>query len=282
MRVYAPAKLNLFLNVVARREDGYHDLETVFYPLPGLTDELDIVSGTGLKVTTDRDDLPGNEDNLCWKAASAFREAVGIDTGWHIHLRKHIPAAAGLAGGSSDAAAVLQALNEMYDHPLTEDILAGVARKLGADVPYFLNPVPCVGEGIGDVLTPVECRMKPHYVLVNAGFPVPTPWAYGHVPVGGHPAASLDDLTLAMAKGDLTRAARHMFNAFEVPVCRKFPVIELIMTFLEEQGALAARLTGSGPTVFGVHEEVGVAQRAASAVRDSFVRAYWVCESVSV
>ncbi len=273
-----PAKINLYLRVVRRRADGYHDIETLFYPLPKLTDWLRITDrrDAGIGIDCSYPGVPCDKRNLAWKAAQHFAEASRIEPAWQITIDKRIPVAAGLGGGSSDAAAVLRSLNEAYDCPLSEDALNQVAAQLGADVPFFLQPTPCMGTGIGDILRPVPCRDDLHLVLVNPGFPVSTRWAYTHAVSEDAAEPRIDMLIGVLGNASSDLLAGRLYNTFETAVCEKFPLVTMLREFLCDAGADAAHISGSGPTVFGVFPDANTATAAGRKVREKFGAKYWV------
>lgn len=275
----APAKINLYLRVIGRRPDGYHDLETVFWPLPGLYDTLTLEprAKPGITLTCSDPELPGDEKNLAWRAAKAFAESAGVPTAWRLHLEKRIPVAAGLGGGSSDAAAVLRLLNDHHGHPLTDAKLHALARGLGADVPFFLQPVPALATGIGDTLTAltVGATVLP-LLLINPGVPISTAWAYRHWDTAPlPPAPPVTDAVAALAAGDLSRLAAASYNSLEHCALRKFPALQLLLEFLRAQpGCLATHISGSGATVYALCQP-GVPGVLAEAVRQRFDAPFW-------
>ena len=176
------AKVNLFLRITGKRPDGYHELENIFWPLSWLKDTVTVTlkpSG-GISMECDAPGVPVDQSNLCWKAANAFLDATALPLSPHITLTKRIPVAAGLGGGSSDAAATLLELNKLAGNPLDSSSIHAIATKLGADVPFFLNPMPSLATGIGEILKPVPSQGSCHVFLANPQFPVPASWAYKH------------------------------------------------------------------------------------------------------
>ncbi len=277
------AKINLYLEVQGRRADGYHEIATVFLPLAAPVDVITVADGLPgeLEVTCTHPGVPAGPDNLCWRAAAAFAQEAGLAPAWHLTIDKGIPVAAGLGGGSSDAAAVLAALNRGHGTPLSRQRLSGLAARLGADVPFFLEPVPALGRGIGDVLTPVPCACSFAMVLANPGFPISAAWAYAHrgrVPVS--PAPSLDDLLGALAAGDVTAVSRLTFNALEPAVLDKFPLVAMVRDALLAAGCLCSHVSGSGPTVYGLcAPEAGPA--ICASLEEQFGPALWTCATHS-
>lgn len=251
MIIKAPAKTNLYLAITGKRPDGYHDLASLFVHLPDLHDTITLNPrnpGQGLLITCNHPDIPCDSGNLAWQAAEILCRELGIKADWHIDLVKRIPAAAGLGGGSSDAAAVMKAVLAIENRQIPAERLNDIAAGLGADVPFFLQDHPCFATGIGERLTPVHCGAPIPIMLVNAGFPISTAWAYKHVTPAEDtmPPAILD----AFSGGDIRRVAASTYNAFEEDVYRKFPILEIIRDTAAGQGVLTTRLSGSGSTQF--------------------------------
>jgi 4-diphosphocytidyl-2-C-methyl-D-erythritol kinase len=252
---HIPGKINLFLDVLGKRPDGYHDLCTIFLPVTEPLDEVTVqaLDAPGLEVVCDHPDVPNGETNTCYKAAQAYAARAGVQPVWHVAITKRIPVAAGMGGGSADAAATLLALNELCDSRLSCEQLHELAASIGADVPFFLDPRPALGEGIGDQLRPVPLACDLSLVLVNPGFPVPVAWSYANLDRVSRPAApDCDALLAAMASGDFSGIAAGAYNALEYAVRDKFPLVEMLRATLLEAGCAAVAVSGSGPTLFGL------------------------------
>ena len=286
IQVSPPAKINLYLDVVGRRDDGYHELETVFLPLPGLCDEIEVClteTRQGISLECDTPELPTDSENLCVKAAEKFAKfansALPEGLGVEIRLQKRIPVAAGLGGGSSDAAAVLLALNQLCADPLSDSQLSGIAVKLGADVPFFLNPVPSVARGIGEILTPLEVgEWGPAVVLANPLVPISSVWAYGQLtPKDYGQKGGIERVVEAIAGESVSGLAKACYNVFDRFVCRKFPLCAMIKERMMDSGAPLAMVSGSGPTVFGICEDLEDASKIAVGLREFFGDAIWIC-----
>ena len=253
--IRAVAKINLYLDVLRRRPDGYHDIATVFLPLEDPADEIRLSTAAPgvLRVNSDHAGVPDGPGNLCWRAAEAFARDTGLAPSWEIAIRKRIPVAAGLGGGSSDAAAVLLALNRRHGEPLSLERLRRLAVGLGADVAFFLAPSPALGEGLGEVLRAVPCRRPLEVVLANPGFPIAAAWAYANRGrVALPPAPSLEAVLAALADPSPEALAPLTYNALEPAILDKFPLVAMLCRGLVEAGCLCGHVSGSGPTVYGL------------------------------
>lgn len=266
--MHTPAKINLFLEICGRRPDGYHEIRTVFLPLSGLGDEVAVTSrpGAGLSLSCSDPSLPADSGNLCWRAAAAFCRQAGLTPGHHLALTKRIPIAAGLGGGSSDAAAVLLELQRLHHFPLAAAELDRLAAELGADVPFFLSPQPALGKGTGGILTPLKLGRELAVLVLNPGFPVPVSWSYQHYfrPEGRTPPP-LAEVIAALERGDAAELASLAWNDLEFAVVKKFPLLALVSQELRAAGALGVHVSGSGPTLFALTETARLPDLAAAA-----------------
>lgn len=266
MEVKAYAKLNLTLDILGRRPDGYHDLRMVMQSV-AVHDCLTVEIGTGedLKISTNRAYLPNDRRNLAGVAAIRFAEGTGIDLGGvSIHIDKNIPVCAGLAGGSSDAAAVLRALNDQTGAGLSPAQLAKLGEGVGSDVPYCVYGGTALAEGRGEILTPLPPLPPCHMVLCKPGFPISTPELFlraDSVKIRRRPDTA--GLISALTAGDLGGVARRIYNVFEdvLPARRAIEITDIKNTLLSH-GAMGASMSGSGPTVFGIFEEESGARAA--------------------
>ena len=251
MQRTAPAKINLGLHVLRRRPDGYHDIDTVFLKV-GWEDVVSAVPSDQLSLTCSDGSLPTDEQNLCMKAAVALAEVAGVNEGAALHLEKYLPYGAGLGGGSSDAAATMLLLNELWETQLGEDTLHTVGASLGADVPVFLGEAPAYrGEQRGDVLTPMTYVCPFHFVIVMPDIHVATPDAYRWITPQ---EAGRPDLPAIVASNDLTVWRTALVNDFEAPVAMRFPEIQHLKQRFFDAGAGYSAMSGSGASVFGVFE----------------------------
>lgn len=251
IKLQAPAKVNYLLDVLRRRTDNYHDLRMIMQRID-LSDEVEIsLSDTpGIRVYCDRGDVPDGPANIAWRAADALLALTGITAGIDIFIVKKIPMAAGLGGGSSDAATVLMGLNTLLNLKLSDEVLMSVGVKLGADVPFFIFKKTALAEGIGDRLTAVEGLPPVWLVLVNPNIHVSTAWVYQNLQL------TKDKVTdkLPQFCNSLKDICAILFNDLESVTIGRFPVIREIKELLLEKGAAGVLMSGSGPTVFAVFE----------------------------
>ncbi len=257
----APAKVNLRLDVLARRPDGYHELRMIMQQLD-LGDEVSItrVSEPGIFVTCDRDGVPDGPENIAWRAARALLDRSQRSDGLAIAISKNIPVAAGLGGGSSDGAAVLLGVNQLLGLGYSREELMQIGVTLGADVPFFVYAPVAVAEGIGEVLTPIAQMPELWMVLVNPNVPVSTAWVYKNLQL----TARENGDKLPRSFADLAEVCAIMANDLENVTIPAFPVIREIKEQLQNRGALKAMMSGSGPTVFGIFADESTARAAAA------------------
>jgi len=267
---YAWAKINLTLDVLGKRPDGYHEMRTVMVSTT-LRDTLRVTLGTGegVRLRTELSYLPTDRRNLAVRAVELFQRETGLDTGGvDITLLKSIPVGAGLAGGSSDAAAVLRLLNEELRAGLSPEQLAEKSAELGADVPYCVLGGTMLAEGIGDKLTPLPPVPEMHLVLCKPRFSVSTAAAFQELDrhrIHNHP--DTQGMLAAIAAGDVPGIATRVFNVFEESLARRHRDLREIRRALLDLGALGASLSGSGPTMFGIFPGEADAKRAAAQLR---------------
>lgn len=261
MKYRSPAKLNIMLKAIGRRPDGYHELVSIMIPV-NLYDiiELETKKTPGITLSCKGLEIPENHENLAFRAAEAFFSETGLHKNISLKIQKKIPVAAGLGGGSSNAACTLMALNTLLGNPLSFEGLHHLGTRLGADVPFFLYQRPCLATGIGDILSPLEKWEKLWYVIIVPPIKVSTAWAYAN-------------LKLKLTKNEYSfivqRLAKHpldiaglMENDLENVTASHFPAIENIKRGLMHAGAAGALMSGSGPSVFGVFESKDQAQWA--------------------
>jgi 4-diphosphocytidyl-2-C-methyl-D-erythritol kinase len=259
----APAKVNYLLDVIRRRPDGYHDLRMVMQRV-NLCDEITIAltDSPGISVTCGKHGVPDGPGNIAWKAAKTLLELAGGSRGAEISIAKNIPVAAGLGGGSSDAATVLMGMNELLGLGLTDQRLMEIGVTLGADVPFFIFRKTALAEGIGEALTPMPEMPAAWVLLVNPGVPVSTAWVYKNLQLTNRGELAKLPSLYASVK-DICSIFANDLEAVTIPA---FPVIAEIKNSMLRQGALGAMMSGSGPTVFGLYQDKETAEQARTAI----------------
>lgn len=269
----APAKVNYRLDVLRRRPDGYHDLRMIMQRID-LCDEIIIaLSGIpGIRVTCGRDGVPDGPGNIAWRAAEVLLALSGRKVGIDIAITKNIPVAAGLGGGSSDAATVLMGVNELLGLGLSTERLMEIGVTLGADVPFFIFGKTAQAEGVGDVLTAIDAVPSLWLVLVNPNIPVSTAWVYQSLRLTGERNGD----TIPRFFKDVEDVCAVLSNDLESVTIERYPVIGEIKEMLIAAGAAGSLMSGSGPTVFGLfvsEEEARRAARSIAEMSDWFVTA---------
>jgi len=269
----SPCKVNLLLNVLGKRADGFHELETVMQPVP-VCDELQFTrEGQSIELTCNHPSLPVDSTNLVYRAAAAFLQAARRSEGVRIHLEKRLPLAAGLGGGSGNAACTLLGLNELFSEPLTARQLEDIAAVLGSDVPFFLQNQPALATSRGERITPLDffpALRGVFILLIHPGFGIATAWAYQALArhpeaLNGRPGRA-QELVSLLQSGDLAAAADEFYNSLEAPALNKYPLLALVQEFLKANGAAAALMSGSGSTTFALV----IDQNAAEQLRENF------------
>ena len=267
-RVKGFAKINLHLDVTGIRDDGYHNIQSVMQTV-SLCDivDIEITEGGNIVIECDRAGVPLDEKNIAYKAAKIFFEKADIRSGVKITIKKNIPMAAGLAGGSADGAAVLVGLNELFESVLSEDDIYALGATLGADVPFCISCGCCYTEGIGEKLTDID-PLSPETVLVIAcgGEGVSTPMAYGMLDTRygrfvDYTPCGCDELKKSLKLGE-NDFYKHIFNIFEEPVASVREAVGIAKKIMLDSGARASMMSGSGPSVFGVFANTDDADRA--------------------
>lgn len=255
----SPAKINLCLSVLGRRPDGYHDVEMLMQ-MVGLYDEVTVSLGRpGISVSCDNPAVPSGEGNLAWKAASEMLKISGKEAGLAIEIKKKIPVAAGLGGGSGNAAAVLAAANRLLGLGLDRDRLAGIGARIGMDVPFFFFGPTALARGRGEILTELPPLPQFGVLLVNPGFGTSTAWVYDNVNLRLTKKAGCNKIS----RLNLRNMAGRLHNDLETVTSAAHPVINRIKDALLDRGAVGALMSGSGPTVFGIFETKAACRAAA-------------------
>ncbi|MFH1552292.1 MAG: 4-(cytidine 5'-diphospho)-2-C-methyl-D-erythritol kinase [Candidatus Omnitrophota bacterium] len=251
----APAKINLYLGVIQPRDDGYHEIETLFERISvsdRITIEPDQMNTT---ITCDDPSVPTGETSLMARTIEAFRKKSGVDLHFRVTIEKNIPIGAGLGGGSSDAATLLKGINRLSGHPLGEDAMLQTGQTLGADVPFFLSDCSFgIGKGRGDIIQKVDTQLDLWHVLVNPPFEVSTKDVYGKVPAFGlTKRGGVDRMMTAFSDdNNINILAENLHNDLQALVLGDFPILERVFSELANSGAKGVLLSGSGPTVFGI------------------------------
>ena len=271
IRLKARAKINLGLDVVRRREDGYHEVKMVMQMLR-LYDQIDIekTQESGILVRSNLSFLPTDERNIAYKAAKVMIDQFGLEQGVIIRIEKHIPVAAGMAGGSTDCAAVLYGMNKLFGLRLNQKKLRELGVKLGADVPYCLMRQTALSEGIGEILTPISPLQDCPILIAKPSVSVSTRHVYEHLNLDQqtmHP--DIDGIVTALADGDLYGVTDRMANVLETVTVPEHPVIDEIKKQMMASGAVNALMSGSGPTVFGIFDDEEKAKKACEDMKAS-------------
>jgi 4-diphosphocytidyl-2-C-methyl-D-erythritol kinase len=273
----SPCKINLILNILGRRADGFHELETVMQPVK-VCDELAFArAGSGLQLTCNNPDLPVDSKNLVHRAATAFLAAAKISDGVRIHLQKNLPLAGGIGGGSANAAVTFTALNELFSSPLPQAKLHELAAALGSDVPFFLYDQPALATGRGEkvaLLPDFPALRGKAFFLAHPGFGIATPWSYQNLArfpeaLNGEQGRA-SELISRLQTSDLPAAAGGCYNSLEAPAFKKFPVLSLYKDFLLESGAEISLMSGSGSTTFAITENLAAAENLAEKFKSRF------------
>jgi 4-diphosphocytidyl-2-C-methyl-D-erythritol kinase len=264
VRLKAYAKINLGLDVLRRREDGYHDVRMIMQSVK-LYDKLTMkkIAKDEIVMTTNLGYLPNNNKNLVYRAIQLMKEEFGITTGVRADLEKMIPVAAGMAGGSSDAAAALVGMNRLFHLDLSREKLMELGARLGADVPYCVLRGTALSEGIGEILTPLKPIPSCYILIAKPGINVSTRFVYENLEADkleSHP--DIDGMMEAIDQGSLTGVTDRLANVLETVTEKKYPIISKIKKTMVENGALNSIMSGSGPTVFGIFDDEDKARAA--------------------
>lgn len=273
IQMKAYGKVNLGLDVIRRRKDGYHEVRMIMQTVQ-LYDKITMEERRkkGITLETNLSFLPVNENNIAYKAARMLMEEFHIPGGLNIKIEKHIPVAAGMAGGSTDGAAVLYGVNRMYQLGLTRRQLMERGVRLGADVPYCIMRGTVLSEGIGEILTPVAAMPDCYILIAKPPISVSTKYVYEHLKLDSverHP--DIDGMVAAMEAGNLRGVADRMENVLETVTIPEHPEIERIKEVMCSEGALNAMMSGSGPTVFGIFEDKKQGLKARDILRNGIL-----------
>lgn len=263
LELKAYGKINLGLDVIRKRPDGYHDLDMVMQMVDVYDDvTLTRVEGTEIVVRTDTAVLSNGKDNLAYMAAKMLMDEFGIVQGLKITIKKRIPIAGGMAGGSSDCAATLKGVNQMFDLGLSKEDLMERGVRLGADVPYCILGGTAIARGIGEILTPLPTPPKCHVIIAKPPVSVSTAFVYGNIrPDKIERRPDIEAMVSAIKAQDLYKLAENLYNVMEDITVPQYPIIQEIKTVMLDNGALNSIMSGSGPTVFGLYDDIEKAEQ---------------------
>lgn len=276
MKARAYAKVNLCLDVTGRRNDGYHDLWMVMQSI-SLHDtvEVSLTDDEEIKLMSDSEEMPLDESNLCYRAARSFFKETGIRKGARIRIEKNIPVSAGLAGGSTDCAAVLRILNKLNDNPFGNRRLLELGNSLGADVPFMMTGGTAICEGTGEIITELRSLKKTYCVLVKPDFGVSTPHVFKEFDKKEKKGFIDHKKVLkAIESNDLEMLSESTGNDLEEVTLNEYPILMEIRKGLKDMGASLSMMSGSGPTVFGLFEDPKKAENAYKKFKDKFSQTY--------
>ncbi|MBA1334820.1 MAG: 4-diphosphocytidyl-2-C-methyl-D-erythritol kinase [Firmicutes bacterium] len=269
----ASAKINLTLDVICRRQDGYHRVEMIMQETE-LSDDVHIAVSDGpggISVRCSHPDVPDGENNIAYRAAKLIKETFHIGKQVEIYIEKRIPVAAGLAGGSADAAAVIKGLNLLWELGMDEAAMMNMGAVLGADVPFCIRGGTCLAGGIGEVLTPITSKAVLDLLLVKPEVMVSTAWAYNNLNLNAiRKRPDNSSMIDALERGDIREIAGGLINVLENVTIPRYPEIEQIKGEMMDAGALGAAMSGSGPTVFGIFGSVSEADAASRIFRRKY------------
>ncbi|MBD3427223.1 MAG: 4-(cytidine 5'-diphospho)-2-C-methyl-D-erythritol kinase [Candidatus Omnitrophica bacterium] len=277
MEIAAPAKINLYLRVIKKLEDGYHQIETIFERISILDRVKAELSSSGTSISCSDENIPTGEESLLGRTVRSFRQRASLQEDFRVHIEKNIPVSAGMGGGSSDAAAVLILLNQLAGAPLGALELAEIGASLGADIPFFLSGYSYArGTGRGDVIEKVEDDRQLWHVVVTPPFGVSTKEVYGKIPAFTLTKNRLVDkmFTAFLRSNNIKGIPENFRNDLQDIVLREFPSLKRVFTALRSAGARGVLLSGSGPTVFGIFDREK-ADDAARYIRGEFPEDKW-------
>lgn len=268
LQLKAYGKINLGLDVIRKRPDGYHDLDMIMQMVDVYDDVIiEKKAGEEIVVKADAAVLSNGKDNLAYMAAKMLFDEFGIKSGVEITIHKRIPIAGGMAGGSSDCATTLIGINKMFNSGLSKQQLMERGVKLGADVPYCVLGGTAIARGIGEVLTPLPTPPQCHVIIAKPPISVSTAYVYGHIrPDEITKRPDIEQMTLAIKEQDLNKLSDLLYNVMEEVTVSEYPVIEKLKSIMLENGALNSIMSGSGPTVFGLFDDREKAQAAMKAL----------------
>ncbi len=275
--IKAPAKINLYLDVIVKRADGYHELRMIMQSI-SLFDDINISKAdVDIEVKCKAGYVPQGEKNIAYRAAKLMIEHFGLKEGVRISINKRIPVAAGLAGGSTDAAAVMKGINDLFGIKADNQLLAQLGKQIGADVPFCIMGGTAIAEGIGEVLTTLKPFSGVDIVLIKPDFGVSTAYVfkkYSEHYISIRP--DINRLIKAMQERNLSDVGSYLFNSLEKVTAEEYSVVKDIKTILNQNGAIGSLMSGSGPSVFGIFDNKSKAQQAFKVLKQKFRNTYLV------
>lgn len=266
----AYGKINLGLDVIRKRPDGYHDLDMIMQMVDVCDDIVITKNKTGkIEVKTDTAVLSNGKDNLAYMAAKMLMDEFKIKDGVNIYINKRIPIAGGMAGGSSDCATTLMGINQLFELGLSKEELMERGVKLGADVPYCVLGGTAIARGIGEVLTPLSAPADCHVIIAKPPVSVSTAYVYGHIkPLKITKRPDIEAMAQSIKDGDLKKMASLIYNVMEDVTVGEYPIISEIKQVMLDNGALNSIMSGSGPTVFGLFDDKEKAQQCVKTLEE--------------
>jgi len=276
------SKINLTLNILAKRQDGYHDIETIMQSI-NLTDRLFIKEEKeGIKIKCNHPQVPIDNQSLAYKSAEKILSRYRITKGVKIEIEKNIPLASGMAGGSANSASILLGINKLFDLNLSNKDLRGIGKELGMDVPFCIQNGTALAYHKGEKVIPLSPINPPLWIIViNPGFKISSEWAYNNIDLDQikKEKNNTKDMIKALKKGELEEIAKNLFNSFDGLMIKKYPEIEKIKDRLIKEGVLGALMSGSGPTVFGIARNKEHALKIYERLKSEFI-SIWVVHTV--
>ncbi len=273
-KIQAPAKINLSLDILSKRDDGYHNIESIMHPI-NLCDIITIEEiEEDLIISCNNESIPIGHENTVYKAAEIILRETGLKRGLHINIENNIPIGAGLGGGSADAAATILGINELFSLGLTIEEMSKLGSWVGSDVPFCVMRRTALVRGKGEEVIPIEASIDPWFVLIIPDFSIYTKDAYkafDEIKIMDKRLPKVDEMLKVISCGDCKGLCKELYNVMEIPVFQRFPVLKEIKERLIAKGALGALMSGSGSTIFGIAESEKAAKDIADKAKASFV-----------
>ena len=282
IKINSYSKINLTLNILSRREDGYHEIETIMQSI-NLADQVIITKEKeGIKIKCNHPEVPVNANSLAYRSAEKIINRYGIKKGVKIEIEKKIPLASGLAGGSANSATILIGINKLFSLNLSNEDLRGIGEELGMDVPFFIQNGTALAYQRGEKLTPLSSINPPLWMIIlNPGFNISTNWAYNNLDLDSikREKNNTKAMLKALKEGKSQEIAKNLFNSFESLIIKKYPEVGRIKNRLIEKGVLSALMSGSGPTVFGITQNKEEALKIYEKLKSEY-KLIWVVHTI--